>query len=112
MSVVDFRDKLSKQPLHLVEMANDLRGKIGPGLLCTSKPHLARLLGLSFIPLRADWTFDSLRVHGVDYALLGPLELGSRPGIAEVFYTGKHPDYVEEITHWYKYDTILLRVKR
>jgi hypothetical protein len=112
LSVADFRDKVAKQPLLLVEMAEGLRGKLEPGVLCTSKPHLARLLDMKFVPLRADWTFDSLRAQGVDYALLGPLELGSRPGIAEVFYTGQHPDFVEEIAHWNKYDTILLRIKR
>lgn len=112
MSVQDFRDKRARQPLQLLEMAERLRGKLEPGVICTSKPHIARLLGLDFMPLRADWTFDSLRAHGVDYALLGPNELGRRPGIAEVFYSGEHPDFVEEITHWNKFDTILLRVKR
>jgi hypothetical protein len=109
-AVIDLRYMAHVQPRMLVMMAKTLTPPPAAGVMCASKPHLPRLLGLEFLPLRRDWDMDSVRAQGADYLLLSPKEMVERPQFNQYRKQGGLPPYAHVIHYWRDWETVLLRL--
>jgi hypothetical protein len=111
-AVRELQVQLSIQPRSLVAMAKSLKEPPPPGVMCASKPHFPRLLGMEFLPLRANWDLDSVRAHGADYVFLSPREMLTRPKMMQYTQGVDLPPFAQIISYWPTKETVMIEINR
>jgi hypothetical protein len=111
MSVLALRHQESIEPDVLPGMVAALSELPPPGLMCATKPHLPRLMGMEFLPLRRGWDLDSVRAHGGNYMFLGPREMAMRPKMKAYAQGEPLPPWAHTIIHWPKQLAVVIQLE-
>jgi hypothetical protein len=112
VAVRELRVQLSVQPRMIATMAKSLHDPPPRGVMCASKPHMPRLLGMKFLPLRQNWDMDSVRAHGADYVFLGWREMSTRPQFVRYTQPGAMPPWARIIAYWAQWETVIIQFDR